>query len=366
MRRLIALIVVVGVGIVFLSASGGVSFSHEGHRDAPRSAEKAKVEQKDAGEAKLNPDEAPSIVFENPNHDFGTVYSGEKSEHLFKFENRGKGNLIIKHVKTSCGCTAAASTKENIPPGGSSEIKAIFSAGQDPGKVKKEITVTTNDPVTPQLKLSLTGNVVKEVVTKPSWLNFGAITKGGADAKTIEVSPGTDFNLEVTGVESDNPDVTVSCRKDGENYIIDVAMKADAPIGKQRGKITIATNSTRQQKVIIPFSGDITGDVLVSQSVISYGVVTQGKESVRKLIVTLRKKDIDIKDVEITPAYFSANLQPKGNSDLPYREVEVKLNGDAPVGKIIGSIKIHTSSELQPVIEIPVFGEVREPTPRKS
>lgn len=366
MRRLIALIVVVGVGIVFLSVLGGVSFSHEGHRDAPKSAEKAKVEQKDTGETKLNPDEAPSIVFENPNHDFGTVYSGEKAEHLFKFENRGKSDLVIKQVRTSCGCTAAASTKENIPPGGSSEIKATFSAGQDPARVKKEITVTTNDPVTPQVKLSMAGNVIKEVVTKPSWINFGAITKGDTGAKTIEVSPGTDFNLELTGVESDNPDVTVAYKKDGKNYIIDVAMKANAPIGKQKGKITIATNSTRQRKIIIPFSGDITGDVLVSQSVLSYGIVSQGKESVRRLIVTLRKKEIDIKNVEITPAFFSANLQPKGNSDLPYREVEVKLNGDAPVGKVTGSIKIHTSSELQPVIEIPVFGEVREYKAKKS
>ncbi|HLG28986.1 MAG TPA: DUF1573 domain-containing protein, partial [Candidatus Brocadiales bacterium] len=347
----------------------------------PRSAKKAKEEQKDAGEAKLNPDEAPSkdageaklnpdeapsIVFENPNHDFGIIYAGDKVEHLFKFENHGKGNLVIKQVKTSCGCTAAASTKENIPPGGSSEIKAIFNPGQDPGKIKKEITVTTNDPVTPLVKLSIAGNVIKQVVTKPSWINFGAITKGDTGTKTIEVSPGTDFNLEVTGVESDNTNVTASYKKDGKNYIIDAVMKADAPIGKLKGKITIATNSTRQQKIIIPFSGDITGDVLVSQSVLSYGVVIQGRESVRKLIVTLRKKDIDIKDVEITPAFFSANLQPKGSLDLPYREVEVKLNGDAPVGKITGSIKIHTSSELQPVIEIPVFGEVREFKAKKS
>lgn len=361
MRKLIVLIAAVGIGIVFL---GQASFSHEGHRDAPKSAEKAKAvtEQKDAGEVKLNPDEAPSIVFEDLNHDFGTIYAGEKAEHLFKFENRGKGDLVIKHVKTSCGCTAAVSTKENIPPGGSSEIRATFSAGQDPVKIKKEITVTTNDPVTPLVKLSITGNIIKEIITNPQWINFGNITKGETGTKTVEISPGTDFKLEVTGVESDNPNVIASYKKheNEKSYIVDAVMKGDAPIGNLKGKITVATNSTKQQKVVIPFSSNITGDVLVSQSVLAYGIVTQGKESVRKLIVTLRKKDIDIKDVEVTSAFFSANIKPGTNADLPYREVEVKLKDDAPVGKITGSIKIHTSSELQPVVEIPVFGEVRE------
>ncbi|HHT9125734.1 MAG TPA: DUF1573 domain-containing protein [Candidatus Brocadiia bacterium] len=369
MRKLIALIVVVGFGIVFLQHP---SFSHEGHTHirTTENTEKANAvtEQKSAGEAVVNPDEAPSIVFENPNYDFGTIYSGEKAEHLFKFENRGKSDLIIKQVKTSCGCTAAASTKENVPPGGYGEIMATFHAGRDPGKAKKEITVTTNDPVTPKIKLSIAGNIIKDVITNPQWINFGTVTNGDTATKTIEASPGTDFNLEVTGVESDNPSIITSYKKheNGKSYIIDATLKGDAPIGKLKGNITVATNSTKQQKTLIPFSGNITGDVLVSQSVLSYGVVTQGRGSVRKLIVTLRKKDIDIKNVEITPEFLTANLQPKGNSDLPYREVEVKLNGDAPVGKINGNIKIHTNSELQPLIEIPVFGEVREPKPTKS
>ncbi len=367
MRRLIVLIVVVGLGIVFLQP---ISFSDEGRDVTPKNTEKASTVpgQKNTGKAEPNQDDAPSIVFEKLNHEFKTVYSGEKAVHLFKFENRGTGDLVIKKVKTSCGCTAAASTKGNIPPGGFGEIKATFRAGQSGGKVKKTITVTTNDPVKPKVSLTITANVVREIITKPQWINFGNISKGETGTKTIELSPGTGLNLDVTGVESNSPYVTASYKKheNGKNYIIEATTKSNAPIGRIKGRLTVTNNSTKQKKLFIAFSGKITGDVIVSRAVLSYGIIPQGRESMRKLIVTLRKKDIEIKDVEVTPAFLSINLRPKNNPNLPYREVEVRVKNDAPVGKIKGNIKIHTSSKLQPVIDIPVFGEIRKRKTKKS
>lgn len=367
MRRMITLIAVVGFGIVFVQPA---SFSHEGHSHRPpQSDEKANVEQKETEEAALNPDEAPDIVFESYDHDFGTIYAGEKAEHLFKFENHGKSDLVIERVQTSCGCTAAATTKGTIPPGGSGEIKATFKAGQSPGQIRKIITVVSNDPTKKKINLGIQANVIKEIITKPQWINFGNVTKGEVCTRTVELRPGTDdFNLDIAGVESDSPHVTATYKKheNGRSYVVDISTRGDAEIGRIKGKIIITNNSTRQKKITIPFSGKITGDVLVSRPVLSYGKVPQGNEPVRKLIVTLKKKDIDIKDLEITPTFLSANIRPKTNPDLPYREVEVRLKNDAPLGEINGNIKIHTSSKLQPVIEIPVFGTVIKRVTKKS
>ena len=47
------------------------------------------------------------IFFPETQHDFGIVKEGQKVEYTFKFQNNGTESLIIKDVKTSCGCTAA-------------------------------------------------------------------------------------------------------------------------------------------------------------------------------------------------------------------------------------------------------------------
>jgi len=46
-----------------------------------------------------------TIFFENPDFNFGQIYKGQKVEHIYTFENRGKDTLTIKKVKSSCGCT---------------------------------------------------------------------------------------------------------------------------------------------------------------------------------------------------------------------------------------------------------------------
>ncbi len=45
--------------------------------------------------------EAPDIEFEEMIHDFGKIDQGEKIEHVFKFKNMGKGELVIEKVKSS-------------------------------------------------------------------------------------------------------------------------------------------------------------------------------------------------------------------------------------------------------------------------
>ena len=55
-----------------------------------------------AGDAAVTaPGEAPDIEFEELIHDFGKVDQGDMIEHVFKFKNTGKGELIIERVKSS-------------------------------------------------------------------------------------------------------------------------------------------------------------------------------------------------------------------------------------------------------------------------
>ena len=102
--------------------------------------------------SKLSPAQlemAPIATFAEMSHDFGEMKQGDKKEHTFSLVNNGKSELIIRNVRSSCGCTAVAPSKNVIAPGESAPIKVIFDSRGKRGRQSQSITVITNDPKTP-------------------------------------------------------------------------------------------------------------------------------------------------------------------------------------------------------------------------
>ncbi|NPA67058.1 MAG: DUF1573 domain-containing protein [Chlorobi bacterium] len=98
-------------------------------------------------------------------YNFGTIKQGDVIEHIFKFKNTGKSDLIIRKIKSSCGCTAATVGSKTIKPGEESSIKAVFNSRGKRGVQHKSITITTNipevegQPGKSQVILMMTGKV---------------------------------------------------------------------------------------------------------------------------------------------------------------------------------------------------------------
>ncbi len=100
----------------------------------------------------------PKIQFAETSFDFGTAAQNTAVKHLFKFKNVGTDTLKITQVKTSCGCTAAESSKI-IPPQKDGQIEVTYSTGSNMGKVSKTIYVFSNDVEAPQRSVSIHGVV---------------------------------------------------------------------------------------------------------------------------------------------------------------------------------------------------------------
>ena len=113
--------------------------------------------------SKLSPEElanAPVINFTEKAHDFGEMKQGDKKDYTFTLINNGKSDLIIRRVRTSCGCTAVAPAKKTIAAGESAPVKVTFNSRGKRGRQSKSITVITNDPKTPTTTLRVTSNVI--------------------------------------------------------------------------------------------------------------------------------------------------------------------------------------------------------------
>jgi hypothetical protein len=109
-------------------------------------------------EALLN---APVFKVASTTVELGKIKGSTQNEVEFKFTNEGKSDLLIRHIRSTCGCTAVQQGNQNvgIKPGGASSIKAVFNSGSYVGKVTKAIYVYTNDPKNSEVVLMLNADV---------------------------------------------------------------------------------------------------------------------------------------------------------------------------------------------------------------
>jgi len=110
----------------------------------------------------LSPQElasAPVAKFNEETHEFGDINEGDKVECVFTLKNDGKRDLIIRNVKTSCGCTAVTPEKKVVKAAETVPLKVEFNSAGKRGRQSKAITVITNDPKNPTMILRISTNV---------------------------------------------------------------------------------------------------------------------------------------------------------------------------------------------------------------
>lgn len=103
---------------------------------------------------------APVVKYDAETFNFGDIKPGTKVEHTFNLKNAGKKELIIRDVKSSCGCTAVSPSKNIIAAGESVPIKVAFDSNGRTGRQDKTITVITNDPKNPTTVLRISSNIM--------------------------------------------------------------------------------------------------------------------------------------------------------------------------------------------------------------
>jgi len=87
----------------------------------------------------------------------------------FKYQNTGDKPVRFKSVRTSCGCTAAQTQKEEVPAGEKGEITATFNIGERTGTQVKTVTVETDDPANVTTVLTLKAVIPQQLEITPTF-----------------------------------------------------------------------------------------------------------------------------------------------------------------------------------------------------
>ena len=104
--------------------------------------------------------DAPVFKLVSNTSDFGKINQNTSADVEFSFTNEGKSDLVIRHVKSGCGCTALMPTDNVIKPGTAGSVKARFNSGGYKGQIYKNIFVYTNDPKNSEVMLMIKGEVL--------------------------------------------------------------------------------------------------------------------------------------------------------------------------------------------------------------
>jgi hypothetical protein len=220
--------------------------------------------------------ENPRLLIKKRIWNFGMVKQHTKITHSFIISNIGQKPLIIKRLRSTCGCTAALTTKERIEPGESGKINVTFSPGYRKGRVTKYVYVESNDPDEPLVKLTVTGIVEvvpsPQISVSPTNVDLGVILTDSKIRMTLNVTNGGTADLIIKTVEPPPTGevkviaglYTIPVGKSGK---IDVLYEPNMlsgsmrkPIKDIRSHIIVKSNDPLRPELWIPIKGYIVDD----------------------------------------------------------------------------------------------------------
>jgi hypothetical protein len=305
------------------------------------------------------PGPQPKVQVENPLYDFGTATEATMVNHTFKLKNVGKGRLVISHVKTSCGCTAAKPTVNTLAPGEETEINVGFDTHFQKGHQVRMITAFTNDPDTPEAIMTMQGTVKQQVSATPADVAFGNVKQGTEVTKEVVISDltGRKDPFTVTDVNNSNPAIKVekTARTDGKPGVtLKITVTKTMPAGAFDDTVKMITSRIPLQVNVF---GEVTGDLTVAPAQVSFGIVPHGAEATRMVKLTNEgSKPIKVLGITSTAIPVTASAEPiDGSKD--YR-ITVQLHRGTPDGQVRGQLQIKTDDPEQQVLNVPFYGIV--------
>jgi hypothetical protein len=293
--------------------------------------------------------------------DFGTVDRGVRVEHTFRLRNGGDADLYVDHVKGSCGCTAAVISTPYASSGGEARILVSLDTGRMTGRTTKTVTVYTNDAEAPAIGLTLTGQVVADLVVTPSPLYLGRLRRGDPGTREVLIGPGrTDATYEVTAVEAGHPGLRAVVARDDEpaKQRLLVSLDPDMPLGRFNAQMVLRTTSPREPVVALPVFGSVEGDVLVLPPQVTFGVARRGATPKRELYLRNRAaRPLTITGVAVPRRLVTFRLKTL-EEGREYR-LTLQLRPGLPTGRVEGSVEIFTDNPDEARVVVPLYAVVR-------
>ncbi len=321
-----------------------------------------------AGDRTAEPE--PKLVVAERIFDLGALIEGDKAVATWRIENHGDADLVVEQLKAGCGCTAVKLHDDDrtIKPGGQLDLDAEFDSRGRRGSQRKNISVYTNDPSEPKLKLELTAQVSALYdITPMRALSLRMLRRGETGAKAIEIRPVTGRKvLDILSVDippgvplTVRVEDTEAPRADGKRLLFTIG--EDAPLGTLDTLVQLViTVDGVQRNQEVRVRGEVVADLIWLPKLVDVTRVVSARGN-KLAPVTIKSTDtatFEVNDASAGPL-LDVEFKPiKTASPNTGYQFIMKIREDAPAGPFATYLEVSTSSFDQPLIRVPVFGHV--------
>ncbi len=302
------------------------------------------------------------IKADETTHDFGSVWVGPPLKHAFKITNNGDAPLDISKVKPACGCTLAGDHPKKLEPGQSGEFPFSMQSTKLRGTFEKGITISSNDPVTPELRLKLRGEVKRYVEVVPAAANFGKITSQEVQERIVNVTNNMDTPLQLTlkpaGESKFKFDLVE--KTPGKQFDLHVTTSPPFEEGTFKTSLTLLTNVEAQKEIQVEVNAAVPARLEVQPTVVT---LTRAKadsptaaEPVSRVIkfTNYGKNPTKVLEATCDDAAVTATVTERKPGEAYTIQVQMPAGYQPPPeGR---TLTIKTDDAQKPVITVPIQG----------
>ncbi len=323
--------------------------------------------------AMVSPTNAQQVskMFEDADHDFGTVAKAATTEHRFYFTNPFPTPIHVKSVRTSCGCTTPSIVTENVEPGETGCILAVFNTKTHAGARAATVTVTFDKPTFTEVQLHVKGYIRTDVVFKPGEAMFGKVPQGKARTQEILLEYAGKPDWQITHAQCNEPYLQVAVqetsRQSGRiNYNLVATLDESAPAGPLQTEVLLHTNDRNVKTVSLRVTADVEAQLSISPNMLSLGEIPT--EILPKQVVVLRSKSpFKILGMESTLFELDATKLNSDSKSLHALPLVLKLkDGQYTDAEYRDSIRLLTDIKEQPSVELGVIFRVKGGKPETA
>ena len=312
---------------------------------------------------------SPKIQFDRTVYDFGKTSQVSVVSGVFKFKNVGDDVLKLETPKPTCGCTVAAFKSDTLEPGASGELPFTLSLGPHRAKMEKHISVRSNDPLTPEVSLTLKVDYTPLYELSP--ITLAPLLAFGVDElEQISTLTRTDGKpMQVNRLDTSKPWITAKLEPavKGEQGVarIRITLRRNGPPRRFNEFVQVyADGVTNTPASSIYIYGQLAGEVLVLPEAFYWSFTGDANKPLPGLDeslarrVTIRSvtgKPLDLKNARSTIKGVKLELEPKESGKV--YELVARLD-EVPAGTQSGIVSFETSVAAQSTIELPIVVNV--------
>lgn len=332
--------------------------------------------------------------------DFGTVVQGSIQSHVYRLRNAGDSDLVISHIRPSCGCTVPSITvlgpgptdrtpyeyNQPIAPGVEAEIGIRLDTSNKHNVYEGSVAVLCNDP-RGAVELRFNVNITPYVSIEPESVNFNTVRTGDQlEGKAVIKSHARErvkMSVDQAIALPSELKVALSPREpdaEGRSGEWDVHFTFGPGIPDTRrytrmirfvsdelveGQPTNLDGSPNYRSVGLTVLAEVVPVVSLEPDFVSFGVLRPGQVASRTFTVavrdgahrmaepTARVRGFDAKkNYAFEYADYVSTTVRQVNAGLSY-EVELTINGlpESALGNVQGIVEITTGHPEVPKVE---------------